>query len=73
MALGAKFVSNSYGSDYTSAPGSGEDPSDTTTMDAYYDHPGVAVIASAGDSGYGVGYPAASPVCHLRRRDEPDP
>ena len=60
VALGAKFVSNSYGSDYTSAPGSGEDPSDTTTMDAYYDHPGVAVIASAGDSGYGVGYPAAS-------------
>jgi N-acetylneuraminic acid mutarotase len=61
VTLGAKFVSNSYGSDYTSAPGSGEDPSDPTTMDAYYDHPGVAVIASAGDSGYGVGYPAASP------------
>jgi subtilase family serine protease len=61
VALGAKFVSNSYGSDYTSTPGSGEDPSDTTTLDAYYDHPGVAVVASSGDSGYGVAYPAASP------------
>ena len=60
VALGAKFVSNSYGSDYTSVAGSGEDPSETTTGDAYYNHPGVAVIASAGDSGYGVAYPAAS-------------
>ncbi len=60
VALGAKFVSNSYGSNYTSVAGSGENPSETTTMDAYYNHPGVAVIASAGDSGYGVSYPAAS-------------
>jgi N-acetylneuraminic acid mutarotase len=60
VALGAKFVSNSYGSTYSSAPGSGEDPSDPTTLDAYYDHPGVAVVASSGDSGYGVAYPAAS-------------
>jgi hypothetical protein len=60
VTLGAKFVSNSYGDDYTPAPGSGEDPSDTTTGDAFYNHPGVAVIASAGDSGYGVSYPAAS-------------
>jgi N-acetylneuraminic acid mutarotase len=60
VALGAKFVSNSYGSTYSSTPGSGEDPSDTTTFDAYYDHPGVAVVAAAGDSGYGVAYPAAS-------------
>ncbi len=60
VALGAKFVSNSYGADYTATPGSGEDPSDTTTLDPSYDHPGVAVIASAGDSGYGVAYPAAS-------------
>jgi N-acetylneuraminic acid mutarotase len=60
VALGAKFVSNSYGSTYTSVAGSGEDPSDTT-FDAYYDHPGVAVVASSGDSGYGVAYPAASP------------
>ena len=60
VTLGAKFVSNSYGSDYSPVPGSGEDPSETTTNDAHYDHPGVAVIASAGDSGYGVSYPAAS-------------
>ena len=60
VTLGAKFVSNSYGSNYTSTPGSGEDPSETTTLDAYYNHPGVAVIASSGDSGYGVAYPAAS-------------
>lgn len=60
VALGAKFVSNSYGSTYTSAPGSGEDPSETTTLDAHYDHPGVAVVASSGDSSYGVAYPAAS-------------
>jgi hypothetical protein len=60
VALGAKFVSNSYGSTYTSTPGSGEDPSETTTLDAAYNHPGVAVVASSGDSGYGVAYPAAS-------------
>src|SRR5216683_3506122 len=52
VALGAKFVSNSYG---------GADSSSDATYDAgYYNHPGVAVTASAGDSGYGVEYPAAS-------------
>ena len=61
VVLGAKFVSNSYGSDYSAADGSGEDSSETTTSDAHYNHPGVAVIASSGDSGYGVSYPAASP------------
>ncbi|MDX6355029.1 MAG: hypothetical protein QOF98_1932, partial [Streptomyces sp.] len=61
VALGAKFVSNSYGTSYTATPGSGEDPSDTTELDAYYNHPGVAVVASSGDSAYGVAYPAASP------------
>ncbi|WP_422653144.1 carboxypeptidase regulatory-like domain-containing protein [Actinocrinis sp.] len=60
VALGAGFVSNSYGSQYSSTPGSGEDPSETTTMDPYYNHPGVAIVASSGDSGYGVAYPAAS-------------
>ena len=29
---------------------------------AYYNHPGVAITASSGDSGYGVEYPAASPT-----------
>ncbi|MFI1097919.1 carboxypeptidase regulatory-like domain-containing protein [Streptomyces sp. NPDC020917] len=58
VALGAKYVSNSYGSDYRG--GNGEDPSETTAFDAYYNHPGVAVTVSTGDYAYGVGYPAAS-------------
>ncbi|MBM9507646.1 carboxypeptidase regulatory-like domain-containing protein [Actinacidiphila acididurans] len=58
VALGAKFVSNSYGSDYRG--GNGEDPTETTVLDAYYNHPGVAVTVSTGDYAYGVGYPAAS-------------
>ncbi|MER5915860.1 carboxypeptidase regulatory-like domain-containing protein [Streptomyces sp. NPDC001982] len=60
VALGAKYVSNSYGSGYDSTPGSGEDPAELTALDPYYNHPGVAVVASSGDSSYGVGYPAAS-------------
>jgi len=51
VRLGALFVSNSYG---------GGDSSSDTSLDTYYNHPGVAVTASAGDSGYGVEYPAAS-------------
>lgn len=50
--LHVKFVSNSYGS-----PQKTSDPGDDT---AYYDHPGIAIVASAGDSGYGTSYPAAS-------------
>lgn len=60
VALGAQYVSNSYGSGYSSTPGSGEDPSETTELDAHYNHPGVAMVASSGDSAYGVSYPAAS-------------
>ncbi len=60
VVQGAKYVSNSYGTGYTSDPGSGEDPSETTDFDAHYNHPGVAVVASSGDSAYGVSYPAAS-------------
>jgi hypothetical protein len=52
VALGARFVSNSYGGD--------EDSSDPSADAAYFNHPGVAITASAGDSGYGVEYPAAS-------------
>jgi subtilase family serine protease len=52
VALGAGFVSNSYGgSEY-----SGE----TSDESAFYNHPGVAVTASSGDSGFGVEFPAAS-------------
>jgi N-acetylneuraminic acid mutarotase len=60
VTLGAKYVSNSYGTDYDSTSGSGEDPSELTSMDPYYNHPGVAVVASSGDGDYGVSYPAAS-------------
>jgi hypothetical protein len=56
VTLGAVAVSNSYG-DFGHP---GEDPSETS-LDQYYDHPGVAVTASAGDGGYGVNYPSASP------------
>jgi subtilase family serine protease len=52
ISLGANVVSNSYGSDEFASEGA-----DTAE---YYDHPGVPIVASAGDEGYGVEYPAAS-------------
>jgi hypothetical protein len=52
VTLGAKFVSNSYGGPEST----GDNSSDTS----FYNHPGVAVTASAGDDGFGVSYPAAS-------------
>lgn len=61
VELGAKYVSNSYGSSYSATSGSGEDPVDLTTDEEYYNHPGVVLTASSGDSAYGVTYPAASP------------
>jgi subtilase family serine protease len=48
--LGANAISNSYG---------GSDASDAT-WGKYYNHPGIAVTASSGDSGYGAQYPATS-------------
>ena len=51
--LGADAISNSYGGS--------ESSTDTTYDTTYYDHPGIAITASSGDSGYGVEYPAASP------------
>ena len=51
-AANANAVSNSYG---------GSEFSTEVQYDTYYDHPGVAITASAGDGGYGVEYPAASP------------
>ena len=53
VSLGADFVSNSYGGS--------ESSSDNGYDTSYYKHAGVAVTASAGDDGYGVSYPAASP------------
>jgi subtilase family serine protease len=53
VALGAEYISNSYGGS--------ESSSETSEDSSYYDHPGTVITASAGDSGYGVEYPAASP------------
>jgi N-acetylneuraminic acid mutarotase len=50
--MGAMAISNSYGGP--------EDPSELS-LDAYYNHPGIAVTVSAGDSGYGASFPATSP------------
>jgi hypothetical protein len=52
VALGAKYVSNSYGGS--------ESRSETSLDTSFYRHPGVAVTASSGDSGFGASYPAAS-------------
>ncbi|MGW1157642.1 hypothetical protein ACWD48_05245 [Streptomyces sp. NPDC002519] len=53
VALGAKYVSNSFGGT--------EDPAETTADVQYFNHPGVAITVSTGDSGYGAQYPATSP------------
>ena len=50
--LGATEISNSYGG--------GESSSDARYDATYFNHPGVAITVSSGDSGYGVQYPAAS-------------
>ncbi|MFJ9460717.1 putative Ig domain-containing protein [Kitasatospora sp. NPDC101447] len=52
VSMGAKYVSNSYGGS--------EDSTDPTSDSSYFNHPGVAITVSSGDSGYGVEYPAAS-------------
>jgi Putative Ig domain len=52
VALGAKFVSNSWG---------GAEASSQTSYDASaLNHPGVAITVSSGDSGYGAEFPATS-------------
>jgi hypothetical protein len=53
VALGAKFVSNSYGV-------AGEFDSEAV-YDHFYDHPGVAVLASSGDDGNVTNWPSTSP------------
>jgi subtilase family serine protease len=49
--LGAHAISNSYGG--------GENGSQP--YEGAYNHPGIAITASSGDSGYGVEFPASSP------------
>ena len=49
--LGAHAISNSYGGGETG----------TTSYESAYNHPGIAITVSSGDSGYGVEFPASSP------------
>jgi subtilase family serine protease len=49
--LGANAISNSYG---------GAEFSAETTWQTHFNHPGVMITASSGDSGYGPQFPAAS-------------
>ena len=49
--LNATQISNSYG---------GNEYSGETSDESHYNHPGVAVTVSSGDSGYGAEFPAAS-------------
>ena len=51
-APGVTAISNSYGGSESSA--------DLSYDSSYYNHPGIAITASSGDSGYGASYPAAS-------------
>jgi subtilase family serine protease len=50
VAKGATVVSNSYGASEFNA---------SSTLTSAYNHPGVAITVSSGDSGYGVQMPAA--------------
>jgi subtilase family serine protease len=50
-SLGAHVISNSYGGGESGA----------ASFDSFYTHPGVAITASSGDSGFGVEFPASSP------------
>lgn len=52
VAQGATVISNSWGAGEFSTQ---------STFNAHFNHPGIAIVASSGDSGYGVQYPAASP------------
>ncbi|WP_153545786.1 S53 family peptidase [Streptomyces sp. RB17] len=49
---GVVSVSNSWG---------GAEDNTVTSVDSHFNHPGVAITASSGDSGYGVSWPASSP------------
>jgi subtilase family serine protease len=54
VRLGAKVVSNSYGTN-------GEISNESTNCSKYYTHNNVAVTVSSGDSGLAVDYPAVCP------------
>ena len=50
-ALHANVISNSYG---------GHEFPQETEVEAYYNHPGIIITASAGDAGFGAQFPASS-------------
>ena len=50
-SLSATAISNSYG---------GSEFGTETSYDVHYNHPGIAITVSSGDSGYGVQFPASS-------------
>jgi subtilase family serine protease len=52
-SLGATVINNSYGA--------GEWSGEVGYWDAFYNHPGIPVVASTGDVGYGVEFPASTP------------
>ena len=52
VILGATQVSGSF---------SGTESSSETSLDPYFNHSGIPIVISAGDSGYGALYPATSP------------
>ncbi|QDO05080.1 peptidase S8 [Streptomyces sp. S1D4-23] len=49
---GVVSISNSWG---------GPEDNTITSFDSHFKHPGVAITASSGDSGYGASWPASSP------------
>jgi subtilase family serine protease len=51
--MSANTISNSYGGGEFSVEG-------TSTYNGHFNHPGIAITVSSGDSGYGVEFPAAS-------------
>ena len=53
VKLGANVIANSWGG--------AESAAEISYDAAYFNHPGVVITASTGDSGYGVQYPASSP------------
>jgi hypothetical protein len=50
---GVRAITNSYGGS--------ESSTDASESNTYYNHPGIAITASAGDEGYGAEFPASSP------------
>ena len=51
LVPGAHVISNSYGGGETGS----------TPYESAYNHPGIAITVSSGDSGYGIAFPASAP------------